>query len=88
MRTLIMLGIGFMLLAAIFFYSKLFSEYYPSTPYLALSTFLATWLIASGFNLWVGINKAGYDFGAEFPIMLLIFVVPAAAAFFIKWKMY
>jgi len=36
--------------------------------------------IVSEFNLWVGVNKAGYSVGEELPIMLLLFLLPAALA--------
>jgi len=42
--------------------------------------------IVSEFNLWVGVNKAGYSVGEELPIMLLLFLLPAALAVLIRWK--
>ena len=44
------------------------------------------WLSATGFNLWVGVNKAGYSFSEEIPIMALLFLLPAAASIILKWK--
>ena len=46
------------------------------------------WTLATGFNLWVGVNKAGYSVGEELPIMLFLFLVPAAAAILVKWKFF
>ena len=37
-------------------------------------------------NTWIGVPQAGYSFGEEFPIFLLIFLLPSAVAMFIKWK--
>ena len=36
----------------------------------------------------IGVAQAGYSFTEEFPIFLLIFLVPAAAAILIKWKFF
>jgi hypothetical protein len=40
----------------------------------------------AAINMAVGILKAGYSFGEEFPIFLLIFALPALVAIFVKWK--
>jgi hypothetical protein len=86
MRTTIILAVGLLLLAAIAMFSKLFSEYFPAATTWGLYSFLALWLCATGFNMWVGVNKAGYSFGEEFPIMLLLFSIPAVIAILVKWK--
>jgi hypothetical protein len=36
--------------------------------------------------MWIGMTEAGYPFMEELPIFLLIFLVPAAVAGFVKWK--
>jgi hypothetical protein len=41
--------------------------------------------VAAG-NMWIGVAQAGYSFKEELPIFLLIFLLPAAAAVFIKWQ--
>lgn len=87
MRTTTILLAGLLLLAAIAIFSKLFSEHYPAATTWGVSTFLALWLFATGFNMWVGVSKAGYSFSEEFPIMLLLFSVPAAVAIIVKWKL-
>ena len=53
---------------------------------LATWVFLILWLAAAAFNLWWGVTRAGYAFGEELPIFLLIFALPAAAAVFVKFK--
>jgi hypothetical protein len=52
----------------------------------AIGVFLTLWLLATGFNLWVGVNKAGYSVGEELPIMLLLYLLPAVLAVLIRWK--
>ncbi len=41
--------------------------------------FIVVWLIATGFNLSIGVRR-GYPVAEELPIALLVFAVPAAAA--------
>jgi hypothetical protein len=86
MRTLIFLLVGFLLLAASMLLGKLFSSNYSGATYAATLTFVALWLAISGANMWVGVAKAGYTVGEEFPIFLLIFGVPAIVALFLKWR--
>ena len=66
---------------------KLFSSNYPGATYAATLTFVVLWLGISGANLWVGVAKAGYTLNEEFPIFLLIFVVPAIVAILLKWRL-
>jgi hypothetical protein len=88
MRTTTILAVGLLLLTATFLFGKLFTQYYPSAMSWALGGFLALWLLATGFNLWVGVNRAGYSVGEELPIMLLLFLLPATAAGLVKWKFF
>jgi hypothetical protein len=86
MRTLLFLVVGFLLLTASMLLGKLFSNNYPGAAYTATLTFVVLWLLISSANLWVGVVKAGYTLGEEFPIFLLIFGVPTIAAIFLKWR--
>lgn len=86
MRTMIILIVGLLLFSAIGLFSKLFTEHYPAATTWGVSTFLALWLFATGFNMWVGVSKAGYSVGEELPIMLLLFLVPAVIGIIVKWK--
>ncbi len=87
MRTVIILVAGLCLFAAIALFSKLFSNYYASSTTWGVSAFLAVWLVATGFNMWVGVNQGGYTYKEELPIMLLLYVVPALVAIVAKWKL-
>jgi hypothetical protein len=86
MRTGLFLLAGFLLLAASAVLARLFSQDYPSAPSAAIAMFLVAWLALTGFNLWVGVNRAGYSVTEELPILLLLFGVPAAAALLLRWK--
>ena len=87
MRTATILAVGMLLLAASVLFGRLFVQYYPGATTWAVGTFLTLWLLATGFNLWVGVNKAGYSVSEELPIMLLLFAVPAVSAILIRWKL-
>jgi hypothetical protein len=86
MRTALFLIAGVSLLAASLILGKLFSTHYPVATLVATIAFIAIWLIAAGFNMWVGVARAGYSVTEELPIFLLIFGLPAAAAVLLKWK--
>jgi hypothetical protein len=86
MRTFLFLLVGFLLLAAFLTLGKLFSANYPGATFAATLIFVAFWLGISGFNLWVGVTKAGYGLSEEFPIFLLIFGVPTIVAIFLKLR--
>jgi len=86
MRTALFLIVGFLLLAACLILGKLFTANFPGAAMTATATFVGLWLIVTGFNMWVGVTKVGYSIGEELPVFLLLFLVPAALAIFLKWK--
>jgi hypothetical protein len=86
MRTALFLAAGLLLMASLLVLAKLFSEHYPSAPNLALAIGLSLWLAATGTNMWIGVSKAGYSVTEELPILLLLFVVPAAVAVLVRWR--
>jgi hypothetical protein len=36
--------------------------------------------------MWIGVSRAGYSVAEEFPIFLMIFIIPAGVALLIWWK--
>jgi hypothetical protein len=86
MRTAIILLSGLLLFAGLFIYSRLFTQHYADAPAWAAYGFVALWLVATAFNMWVGITHAGYSLREELPIMLMLFAVPAAIALVVRWK--
>jgi hypothetical protein len=86
MRTGLFLLAGLLLLAASLLLGRLFSSNYPSAPVVATVAYVALWFVIAGANMWVGVAKAGYSVGEELPIFALIFLLPAAVAAFLKWK--
>jgi len=87
MRTLLFLVAGLLLVAAFMLLAKLFATQFPDAPRVATLSFLVLWLIVAGFNMWLGVSKAGYSVTDELPIFLLIFGVPAVAAALLKWRL-
>ncbi|MCW5620898.1 MAG: hypothetical protein KIS79_07330 [Burkholderiales bacterium] len=86
MRTGLFLLAGFLLVGATAVLARLFAHNYPSASAVATAAFLLLWLALTGFNMWVGVAKAGYSVAQELPILLLLFGVPAAIAVVLKWK--
>ena len=86
MRTIGFLLAGFLLLAALYVLGRQFAPNYPASHRAATAVFLLAWLAIAGFNMWVGVARAGYSATEELPIFLLIFGVPAAAAAALHWR--
>jgi hypothetical protein len=86
MRTGLFLLAGLLLLPAALLLGKLFSSNYPGSTFAAVVAYVAIWFLIAGFNMWVGVARAGYSVAEELPIFLLIFGLPAALALILKWK--
>ena len=84
MRTALFLTAGLLLMASLLIIAKLFSEHFPSAPNWALAAGLSLWLAATATNMWIGVAKAGYSIADELPILLLLFLVPAAVAVLVR----
>jgi hypothetical protein len=52
----------------------------------AARIFLPVWLVASALNLWIGVSRQGYTLAEELPVFGLVFMIPAAFAVFVWWK--
>lgn len=86
MRTVLFLVSGLLLMASLLIVAKLFSQHFPSALNWAIGVGLAAWLAITSANMWIGVAKAGYSIGDELPILLLLFLVPAAAAVLVRWR--
>lgn len=53
---------------------------------LAAKAFIPVWLAVSGINMWVGVSHAGYSMREELPILVIVFLVPAALAGLAIWR--
>ena len=86
MHTVKVIGIGFALLGVLLFVGPRLNLAGASPIAFAVKLFIPLWFVASLINLVVGINRAGYTFLQEAPILLLVFGVPAAVAGLICWR--
>lgn len=82
---MVMLG-GVLLLGVFALFGRLWSVGTSQLP-TALLAFVATWLLVTMANLWVGVSKAGYALREELPILLLVFTVPALLAALLYWRL-
>ncbi|MGZ5091003.1 MAG: hypothetical protein ACXWCY_21270 [Burkholderiales bacterium] len=87
MRTIIIILGGLALLAVCVGIAKAVGGSTSDDMLTAIIAFIALWFMIAAANMWVGVAKAGYSFGEELPIFLLIFAVPAAAAILAKLKL-
>jgi apolipoprotein N-acyltransferase len=78
MRTVVIIVIGLVLLAAWLLLARSFAKGRAETVRTAVWAFIAVWFVAAAINLWIGVSQAGYSFLAELPIFLVIFGIPAA----------
>ncbi len=82
MHTIMVIGAGFLLLAA-FALAARFGNFALSS---AALWFIPVWMLGSVYNLYVGVSRAGYTVAEEMPILALVFAVPASAALFVWWR--
>ncbi len=87
MRTVLFLAAGLLLMAGALILGKLFSGYLPNAARGAAVGFVVLWLALAGLNMGIGVAKAGYSVAEELPIFLLIFGLPAVAAWLIQWRL-
>jgi len=86
MRTVIIIVGGFVLWAVCLGIAKFLASSSTTSMTTATAAFVAIWFVAAALNLWVGVSRADYSFQEELPIFLLIFLLPALVAVFVKWK--
>lgn len=84
MHTILVIAGGVVLLGAFLLIGKVLPAASLATWALA---FIPVWLLAAFGNMWFGVKRAGYSWGEEFPIFLVVFAVPAVIAVFAWWKL-
>jgi len=85
MHTVIVLAIGFVLLAVCLFAGHSLGA--ASGLAAGALIFLPLWLIGAAINLYLGVKTAGYSVREEMPIFLLVFAIPAVVALLAWWKL-
>ena len=86
MRTLILIGIGFVVWAACLGVAKLVGSARPMATTTAAIVFAVIWFAVAAWNMWNGVTRAGYSVSEELPIFFLIFLVPVIVATIITWR--
>jgi hypothetical protein len=86
MRTIFIIALGFILWGGCLGVARLLASSSNSAMTTATLAFVGFWFVAAAANMWIGVSRAGYSFLEELPIFLLIFLLPSAAAVFVKWK--
>jgi hypothetical protein len=86
MRTALIILSGFLVWGVCLGGAKVAAGTSASSMNLATGIFVVVWFVAAGFNMWMGMTKAGYSFREELPIFLVIFLLPTMVAVVVKWK--
>jgi hypothetical protein len=86
MRTAIMIVCGLLAWGACLAAAKLLFGSGAATLSAASIVFILAWFAVAAINTWLGVSRAGYSFGEELPIFLLIFAMPALIAVVVGWK--
>lgn len=86
MHVLMVMGGGLILLGVFILFGWLWGASAAGMA-LAARVFVPVWLLVAGVNMWVGVSHAGYSVREEFPILLLVFAVPAIAAAAAVWRL-
>lgn len=86
MHTVKVIGAGFALLGVLLLLAPRLSASGNNPIAFAVKIFLPLWLVVSLINMAIGINRAGYTLAQESPILLVVFGVPALAAWLIRWR--
>lgn len=85
MHMLMVIAGGSVLLGVFLLFGKLWGGDAAALA-LAAKIFIPVWLAVSIANLWIGVSYAGYTVREELPILLLVFLVPAALASLVIWR--
>lgn len=86
MHVLLVIVGGIVLLGVFLLFGRLWSTGASMVP-TALLAFIATWLLVSLANMWIGVSRAGYALREELPILLLVFALPALLAGLLLWRL-
>ena len=85
MHMAMVIGGGVVLLGLFLLFGKLCGGAEPAFA-TAARLFVPAWLAIALTNMWVGVTKAGYSVREELPILAVVFVVPAALALLVAWR--
>jgi hypothetical protein len=85
-RTALIIVGGFVLWGTCLAVAKMLGSSRPSSMTLATAVFAVLWFCVAGWNMWMGVSRAGYSVSEELPIFFIIFLVPVVVAVIVKWR--
>lgn len=83
MHTIMVIGVGLVLLAVFLLAGRALGGGSPAAAAKAVPWFIPLWLAATALNFFIG-TQHGHSAAEELPIALVVFGVPAAAAFLFR----
>ena len=86
MHMILVIGAGAVLLGLFLLFGYLWGGAAADFTFAA-KLFLPVWLLIAIANMWVGVARAGYSVREEFPILLLVFAIPACLAGLAIWRL-
>ena len=82
MRTLIIIAIGILTGLLTLWVARKARQ----SPRTAFLLFAIVWFAFCAYNMWVGVNSAGYAVAEELPFLAINFLVPVGVVFALrKW---
>lgn len=85
MHVAMVIGGGVVLLGVFLLFGKLWGSDASALAWGA-KAFIPVWLVVAGVNMWVGVSHAGYSVREELPILVIVFLIPAALAGLAIWR--
>ncbi|MEQ9641138.1 MAG: hypothetical protein RIM84_14035 [Alphaproteobacteria bacterium] len=86
MHTATLVIVGLVLLAVFVLGAKMMSRSRPDRPLDGAWLFIWAWLVICLVNMAIGVWIAGYSWIAEIGVLVIVFGIPAAAAWFLRHK--
>ena len=86
MHTALVIAAGLVLLGLFLLPAQWLQR--PALRARAAAWFVPVWFVCAAANMWVGVARAGYSIGDEFPVFVMVFAVPAALALLLRrlWR--
>jgi uncharacterized membrane protein YwaF len=84
MHMILVMAGGVLLLGVFLLFGKLWGGDALASA-TAAKAFIPVWLAIAVVNMWIGVSKAGYTVREELPILLIVFIIPAAVAALAMW---
>jgi hypothetical protein len=84
MHSLTLVLTGLIMLAGFVLIANFINRGRSGRPIDGAFWFIWAWLAASLLNFYIGVSVAGYSMAAEIPFLIIVFGVPAGAAWYLS----